>query len=171
MSAIATIAKRTAAGLAAAGVAAGIALGAAQSAAATTLPPITKTHDVYGSVNEHCHQNNFFSKADTYKNQPFYTLLSKGQFGYRDADLDPLFAGFIVCGIDLEFSEKDATGTLRVDADAAVQWTDLAGRHYYPAGFPLDIGPNQTRVFSITAATPGGDYDSATIQITNTVSN
>jgi len=61
---IATVAKRAAAGIAAAGIAAAITVGAAGSASAYEASYYAKAHDVFGSIKEHCHQNNIFAPAD-----------------------------------------------------------------------------------------------------------
>ena len=48
----------------------------AKRTAAADTGTYVKAHDVYGSVREHCHQNNIFEPADTTRTQSFYTFIA-----------------------------------------------------------------------------------------------
>lgn len=175
MSIMTTVAKRTAAGIAAAGIAAVITVGAAGTASAAGYSTsYAKAHDVYGSIREHCHQNNIFAPADTTKTQSFYTFIAAGKPNgqFHDqiaAPASDVQAGNIHCLSDLRMWEKDASGTLHVQASTGGIWYDWLGQHTFNKTLEFDLAPNQTKSFGITAYSNGGDYDAASYTVTNQV--
>jgi len=170
MSAITTIAKRTAAGIAAAGIAAGIALGASGTAAADSAT-YTRSHDIHGSVAQHCHQNRLFANADTTKTAAYYLFMATGSTNNweRVADVPTVQAGDIYCSTQLRMTEKDAGGTMHVRVSTGGIWYDWLGQHTFNKTTEFDLGANQSRTLSQSATSNGGDYNTATVTVTNTV--
>jgi hypothetical protein len=172
MSMLKTIATRTAAGLAAAGLAAGLSLAAAGPASAYDAS-YAKPHDIYGSITEHCHQNNIFAPADKTKTQSFYTFIAaglpNGQFHDQYIQPDDVEAGNIYCGSELRMWEKDSSGTMHVRASTGGIWRDWLGEHTFNKTMEFDLAPNQTKSFKLTATSGGGDYDAASFTVTNQV--
>ena len=70
---------------------------------------------MFGSIKEHCHQNNFFAPADTTKTQSFYEFIAAGsptgQFHDRYAQPGAVQAGNIYCSSEVRMWEKDSSGT------------------------------------------------------------
>jgi hypothetical protein len=169
-----TIAKKAAAGLAAAGIAIGIMGASAGAASAATPTTFAHSHHVTVAVQYQVHQNELFNKADNLSVRYADPFLYKGDSNtesyskvWRQSDK----AGDTWGENQMFMTETDSSGTLHVRDVQAVIFSNGTFGWYgkTTSQLSVDIAPGATLQYFHETDDSGGDYVWSMVTITNNV--